>query len=55
MKHYFEDDTIETRRPGITRCIETIAPEIDEDAVNILISYTVIVQGGKTYLILKDH
>ena len=32
---------------GITRCIETIAPEIDEDAVNILISH-LTVQGGKT-------
>ncbi len=30
MKHYFEDDTIETHQTGITRCIETIAPEIDE-------------------------
>lgn len=39
MKHYFEDDTIETHQQGITRCIETIAPEIDEDAVNILISH----------------
>ena len=26
MKHYFEDDTIETHQQGITRCIETIAP-----------------------------
>ncbi|NGC87213.1 exonuclease SbcCD subunit D, partial [Staphylococcus aureus] len=47
MKHYFEDDTIETHQQGITRCIETIAPEIDEDAVNILISH-LTVQGGKT-------
>ena len=53
MKHYFEDDTIETHQQGITRCIETIAPEIDEDAVNILISHLTV--QVERHLILKDH